>query len=763
MTVSTAPTSRKLLPVLGVFLVGLLLTAFATQRAATSRDQARQESAEVAADRSAARISVALEQAVEASQSFISPTKRSWPTSGEYTALWTSVRNALPGDSAAQTIVQIPAADVAALIAAEQQSNPDFGLQFLNPLPPDGGHLITLRASELQATSVGVDLSGFEGASNRLEQAQPGAPSYNGSDWREPGVATVPGQVQIVLAHEVPAASGGIYNAWTVVQVDIDALVDSAFDRPLDIYGLTLTSPLNPELTSLGVQPDDAIATSRQSASTRDLELAVEVRTNGTDIDAMAPQQVLAAGTALSGLAALLVAAALLLMSLMRRVDRSEHLARLDELTSLPNRRWLLEYLDHSEHPEVALLFCDLDRFKVVNDSAGHTIGDDLLQGVARRITTTLDSKHPVARFGGDEFIIVCAPEPGETALESGERTAQQLVGAMAEPFDLGTTTFRASLSIGVAVGATSDEVAVDELIRQADAALGVCKRNGRNGFRLYDTDMRAAEVDRLELEQSLQVALDRGELTVHYQPLFDAAQQIYSFEALVRWERDGSLIPPGVFLPVVEELGRMADVGAIVMESAVAQLAAWLEQGRFTADLTMHINIDAAELTAPSLPDRVNSLLQTYGVDASQLVLEVTEDKWLDITGDNQSVFRRLAALGVGIAIDDFGTGYSSISRILDIHGLTELKIDRSLVCRMDEPAGRALVAGMVEISNTLGFHLVAEGVETIEEHRALLAAGITRFQGFLFARPSAAELIELPAANPLDAASPDLSPVET
>ena len=753
MAHSGAARSRKPLAVAVMLLVGLSITVTLAWRAQSQRENAVATDTEARTVAVADELSTAVDDAFSGTAAIAAALGESWPNPADYQGRWDTLMSFFPGNSYATTILAIPQPLLDANVAAEKALNPTFEARFVNADPPPGGHYLMMRTSDNSALLSGIDISSFPDQADELELINIGDVRVTARDVREPELEPAPGQLQLFARHKAVGPDGGTYDAWTGVQLDLAAIITQAVGTQPDAFGVTVWNSRNPTVETRGMERTLGVAESPLTFEYRGVVFTVIGHSDGSLVRSTDPTQVLVVGTVISTIAAALTALGLLFNTLMNRIDLSEAEARHDELTGLPNRRWLLEHLAQHGDNDVALLFCDLDRFKVVNDSAGHTVGDHLLRQVATRFVDTLDGRHQVARFGGDEFIVLCTGEDTAAAAAGAASVAAEITEAIAQPFDLGDADFRSSISIGIAVGRPSDPAAIDELVRAADTALVECKRNGRNGFRMYNPSMREIDTGRLVFEQELRAALDRGELTVHYQPLVNESREVFSYEALVRWRRGDQMVSPAEFLPVVDEIDRMVDLGKIVLDVAIAQLAEWTDSGVHGEEVTLHVNLDPAQLVDDGFPGLVMSLLTANGVSPARLVLELTENELMDIGDRTQRVLRALSSLGVGIAIDDFGTGYSSIARVLDIEGLTEIKIDRSIVQRLADPSGRSFLVGFVDMAASLDVTLIAEGVETVDEHRALLEAGVTHFQGFLFGRPEPAELIGLAASSPIAA----------
>jgi diguanylate cyclase (GGDEF)-like protein len=430
---------------------------------------------------------------------------------------------------------------------------------------------------------------------------------------------------------------------------------------------------------------------------------------------------------------------------------RAEHEANHDALTNLLNRNALIRQLDDSiitarqNDTVVGVLFLDLDRFKVINDSMGHEAGDELLRIVAERLLSTVRSSDLVARFGGDEFLVVVR---GLLNQKSVIAVVEQILHTFESPVSLFGGAQVISTSIGVAIARPGETRRGDDLVRDADAAMYKAKRS-RSGYALFDDQQRAEAVDRLDIERDLVRALDEKQLIVFFQPLVDVtSRRLYAFEALVRWNHPTrGLIGPGSFLGVAEETGMMAEIGEYVLREATAQAAVWNHLNPNARQVKMSVNIAEQQLIDKNFPDAVAEVLSWSGLPPDQLVLEITEDVIVDHL-DGLSVLNRIRDLGVALAIDDFGTGQSSLSYIKQFDMVSTLKIDQVFVREMgDGDSNRAIIEAVVAMAKALDLRVVAEGVENIDQVNQLRAFGIEIMQGYLFNAPVAANGID-PAA---------------
>ena len=411
---------------------------------------------------------------------------------------------------------------------------------------------------------------------------------------------------------------------------------------------------------------------------------------------------------------------------------RIDQLAYSDALTGLPNRLLLSQRVDSAIRaalPNIArfaVLFLDLDRFKIINDSLGHAFGDRVLQLVTARLQTCLRAEDMLCRLGGDEFVVYLHSANADVA----EMVARRMLDEMRRPFMLDAIGFSIQCSMGVAM-CPQDGTTLDALIKQADTAMYRVKEQGRGNYSFYQPQMNANLLSRMQLEHAMRQALEHGRMTVHYQPQLDLTTgEIIGAEALLRWT-DPKLgaVSPGVFIPLAEETGYIVTLGAWVLEQAVQQAAHWVRAGHA---LVVAVNVSALEFRQPDFVERLERLLAEHGLKPEFLELELTES----ILQNAQEATLRLeevAALGVAIAIDDFGTGYSNLAYLKNLP-IRKLKIDQSFVRGLPSDAGdKAIVSAIVQMGHALRMEVVAEGVETEGQRGLLQQLDCNHYQGFL------------------------------
>ena len=426
--------------------------------------------------------------------------------------------------------------------------------------------------------------------------------------------------------------------------------------------------------------------------------------------------------------------------------ERIRHLAFHDALTGLPNRMLLQDRLGHSleiarrDATQVAVMFIDLDRFKVVNDSLGHDVGDLLLIQVTQRLAHCLRKSDTVARQGGDEFVVVLTDFDviGEIA-----EVAEKIIAALAEPVTLRDHEIHIGASIGIALF-PQDGDDVTSLMRDADTAMYRAKNAGRNTFRFFDVQMDGEATERLSLEAGLRHALDHGEFRLFYQPKVNLETgKVSGAEALIRWASpERGEVAPDQFIPLAEESGLITRIGDWVLEEACRQLATWSEAG---LTIRVAVNVSARQFFDADFSAKVAALLERHRLSPSALEVELTESTVMSDPDRAIGQLGRLQTLGVTVSIDEFGTGYSSLSYLKRLP-LDTIKIDRSFVHHLDNQTDNAaIVRAILGLGEALGMSTIAEGIETEAEERHLQNAGCAVGQGFKYARP-------LPASDFLD-----------
>ncbi|MBD8722531.1 EAL domain-containing protein [Oxalobacteraceae sp. CFBP 13708] len=428
---------------------------------------------------------------------------------------------------------------------------------------------------------------------------------------------------------------------------------------------------------------------------------------------------------------------------------RVHHMAYHDSLTGLPNRAMLSDRLDAAmrsvasgdeahKGAGLALIFLDLDRFKTINDSLGHLVGDLLLCEVARRLVRSVRPGDLVARLGGDEFVVLL---PGVDEGAAAAAVGDAIIAALASPCAIEGRSLHISPSIGICLY-PQDGGDVDTLMRHADAAMYQAKAAGRNNYQFFTERMNQAAARHFELESSLRGALARDEFELHYQPIMcTATRRVHGLEVLLRWRRGGNeLVGPDEFIPILEESGMIMAVGEWVIRTACAQNQLWRSEGLDVVPLA--INLSARQFTHHGLVDSIRGIVQETGIDAGLVEFEITETALMQHGGQTLETLHQMNAMGMCLSIDDFGTGYSSLA-YLKRFPVRKIKIDRAFVRELEVSAeDRAIVAAVMALANSLQLAVVAEGVETEGQYALLRSFGCGFAQGYLFARP-------LPAAQ--------------
>ena len=421
----------------------------------------------------------------------------------------------------------------------------------------------------------------------------------------------------------------------------------------------------------------------------------------------------------------------------------------------MPNRRLLLDRLNqavtsagrHNAHG--ALVFIDLDNFKVLNDTLGHHMGDVLLKQVAGRLSECVRSIDTVARLGGDEFVVMLE-ELGTSATEAAaqaEAVGKKILGALNQYYELGGQMHHSSPSIGVTL--FHDQLqSVEELLKRADLAMYQAKAAGRNTLRFFDPIMQAAVTARAVMEVDLRLALERQEFLLYFQPVVNAYRTTTGVEALLRWQHpQRGMVLPAEFIPVAEQSGLILPLGQWVLEAACAQLVRWSSSAA-TRGLTMAVNVSARQFRHPDFTVRLLDLLRVSGANPYRLKLELTESMLLTDFEDVIVKMGELRSIGVNFALDDFGTGYSSLSYLKRLP-LDQLKIDQSFVRDvLTDPNDAVIARTILSLARSLDLSVVAEGVETQGQFQFLLDSGCKAFQGYWLGRPVPIEQLVLPSA---------------
>lgn len=427
--------------------------------------------------------------------------------------------------------------------------------------------------------------------------------------------------------------------------------------------------------------------------------------------------------------------------------DRKKHEAKIfrlaffDALTELPNRTSLLNSLHKALLNSVrnqkigALMFCDLDNFKVLNDTKGHAAGDAMLQAVSRRLQQSVRETDVVARLGGDEFVILLEPayQSYEEAARRAESAAENVLRNLASPILLAGKAHPVSTSIGVTLFSGGVDT-VESVLMKADTAMYQAKSAGRNTLRFFDPAIQAAINAQQQLQSEMDQALSDGAFVLYYQPQLDEHDCTVGAEALIRWRRkDGHLTLPARFIKAAEVTGQIQELGAWVLSTACLQLAEWAKCGA-TRELTLSVNVSAHQFVDPGFASTVLGLLAATGADPRRLRMELTESLLFRDTGEAVATMRSLKASGVTFTIDDFGTGYSSLAYLRHFP-IDQLKIDHSFMRGvLSDGNDAAIVRSILTLGNNLGISVIAEGVETQAQRDFLASAGCRRFQGFLY-----------------------------
>jgi len=424
--------------------------------------------------------------------------------------------------------------------------------------------------------------------------------------------------------------------------------------------------------------------------------------------------------------------------------DKIQHLAYYDLLTNLPNRLLLIDRLQHTlamsarHHNHGALLFIDLDHFKTLNDTKGHSVGDLLLVEVAKRLQTCMREGDTLARLGGDEFVVILQDlsEDSSQAAVQAETVCAKIISTINLPYYLDSYLYHSSTSVGVCLF-RNQEFTVDELLKRADIAMYQAKNAGRNTQRFYDPTMQAALEARAALESDLRLAIKRNQFRLYYQMQIDHSGNVHGAEALIRWQHpQKGLVPPLQFIPLTEETGLIIPIGHWIMETACAQIKRW-ESDPMTRDLQVAVNVSACQFHDPSFVELVVEMLSRHQIKPGNLKLELTESLVLDNVEEAIMKMQALKSYGVLFSMDDFGTGFSSLSYLTKLP-LDQLKIDQSFIrnmCMNNRDA--VVVQTIIGMANNLGIEVIAEGVESEIQRKFLEQNKCNLCQGYLFSQP--------------------------
>jgi diguanylate cyclase (GGDEF)-like protein len=436
------------------------------------------------------------------------------------------------------------------------------------------------------------------------------------------------------------------------------------------------------------------------------------------------------------------------------------HLAHHDVLTNLPNRTLLLDRLGQAielarrQGQKLAVMFMDLDRFKHINDSLGHAVGDQLLQSVGRRLVACVRHSDTVSRQGGDEFVVLLS---SVEHAEDAALAAQKIIDALALPQRIDGHDLQVGVSIGISIYPEDGEDA-ENLIKSADTAMYHAKENGRNNFQFFEDEMNVRAVNRQSIEASLRGALASREFVLYYQPKVNLRSgTIVGVEALIRWQHpERGLLPPAAFIPIAEDCGLIVSVGRWALREACRQTRAWLDAGLLP--VTVAVNTSALEFRAKDFFANISATLDDTGIEPRYLEVELTESVLMSDGEVTHSELQALADLGVKLVIDDFGTGYSSLSYLTRLP-IDKLKIDQSFVQHMtSNEDDAAIVSAVISMGKSLKKGIIAEGVETLEQCAFLLARDCDEGQGFYFGRPMPADAFARLLPNGI---TPETTPV--
>jgi diguanylate cyclase (GGDEF)-like protein len=422
--------------------------------------------------------------------------------------------------------------------------------------------------------------------------------------------------------------------------------------------------------------------------------------------------------------------------------ERLIHDALHDPLTNLPNRRLFVNRLEHAiewkkRHPNdlFAVVYLDFDRFKIINDSLGHNVGDQLLVSMAQRLKSSVRAIDTVARLGGDEFAILLEAFKSHDEVTTIVKRLQENVAA---PFEVNGSSIVMTASLGIVMNLLRYEQ-LEDILRDADIAMYSAKVSGRNRYKVFDVLMREEAQDILKLESGLRNAIENGEFRVHYQPILSLkTQRITGFEALLRWEHpERGLLYPADFIKSAEESGLIVPIGQWVLHEACHQMQQWQTQFSMEPPLTISVNLSSRQFVQPDLAQQIEDVLEETALPARSLLLEITEMTLIEDIETAVAKIEHLQTLGIGVEIDDFGTGYSSLGYLRRLP-INSLKIDRSFISTIGvSTSGIPIIRAIIAMANSLGMKVIAEGIETEDQMNNLIKLECDYGQGFLFNRP--------------------------
>ncbi len=671
---------------------------------------------------------------------------------------------------------------LAALEARERRTNPDFSV--LAPSPTSEVHYVMTRLAGADEflPYLGFDLAFSAETSAELDAGLAAAELTRGSINLDAPGADDPQRgsadeglrdafleselVDISVVLQQPVVRQGEIVAFVMAQGDTAPVLERVLAGQPDQTTLEL-SLQGESIASTGNPPPDSSTAVRRSIRTGALDWSISATSSVTPNHTIS-QQALILGAAMTLTIGLILHLVIRNAETTGRLRESQIAANRDSLTGLANRRGITEELrsrlDNPAPGSVdAVLFCDLDQMKVVNDSMGHTAGDDSLRAVGSRIDACVGASDFVGRFGGDEFVVMCRVAEPEMAEAIGKR----ILDALTEPVKLANGTRQVlTASIGIAFGGANSTP--DSLLRDADVAMYAAKTGGRARYELFDISLRTKAIARLEVEQDLRHGLESGDVIAYYQGIVDATTgETVAAEALARWiHPERGIVSPNDFIPVAEESGLINQLGAQMLHQAIAQVAIWQRQHEHRP-LRVAVNVADRQIMTPSFVDEVAEALELHGVAPDSIELELSENLLMEGFERRMTVLKGLQRLGVRISIDDFGTGRASMGHLRKLDMVSTLKIDQTFIRHIDmQPVDREIVRAVATLAKSMDMTIVAEGVEKPAQVEILRDFGVDLLQGFLFSRPSPPEdvlklapLLHRPTRHPLRNPSVDAS----